>query len=361
MPLCRFVSFLSLLMLLAMPAAGAQAPESVDGELVVVPVLDAGSISLDGDLGDWATLPAFVTTDGPLPSADPATTGQLRWQVAASEQVLYVAATITDENIVAGRNGDNYWNEDSIEIYLNFADLTATSYGDGIGQVTISAVDRGNSDPEALSLSGLGAPQFPTSGFVFATTAGWGFEVAIDLDGIAQIADGAEFGIQMQANGSSGGDRDLKISWSNADVSDTSYQDPSVFGKGVFLGGPAIDAVAEPDDEPAEAAVEDTAIDDTAADAATETVSEVVETDAATDNESEGDQTLLIAAVVSAASILIGGLWFERRRKKSEAALAAAAAGTEAGVGDKPDQTRDGDDLSTDDFDSMVNSILDEE
>lgn len=350
MPLRRFVSVLSLLMLLAAPAAGAQALESVDGEVVVVPVLDAGSIAIDGDLGDWATLPAFVTTDGPLPSADPATTGQLRWQVAASEQVLYVAATITDENIVAGRNGDNYWNEDSIEIYLNFGDLAATSYGDGIGQITVSAVDRGNSDPEALSLSGSGAPQFPTSGFVFATTAGWGFEVAINLDGITQIADGAEFGIQMQANGSSGGDRDLKISWSNADVSDTSYQDPSVFGKGVFLGGPAIDVVAEPNEEPAEAEVADTVVD-----AATETVGEVVETDAAADTEPEGDQTLLIAAVVSAASILIGGLWFERRRKKSEATLAAAAAEKDA------DSNRDGDDLSTEDFDSMVNSILDDD
>lgn len=357
MPLRRFVSVLSLLMLLAAPAAGAQALESVDGEVVVVPVLDAGSIAIDGDLGDWSTLPAFVTTDGPLPSADPATTGQLRWQVAASEQVLYVAATITDENIVAGRNGDDYWNEDSIEMYLNFADLAATSYGDGIGQITVSAVDRGNSDPEALSLSGSGAPQFPTSGFVFATTAGWGFEVAINLDGITQIADGAEFGIQMQANGSSGGDRDLKISWSNADVSDTSYQDPSVFGKGVFSGGPAIDVVAEPDEEPVEAAVADTVVD-----AATETVGEVVETDAAPDDtESEGDQTLLIAAVVSAASILIGGLWFERRRKKSEAALAAAAAEKAAATEAQPNPDRDGEDLSTEDFDSMVNSILDDD
>lgn len=357
------VAVFACLMLFGMSAAGAQTVEAIDGEQVIVPILSAGTIVLDGDLGDWATLPAIVTNTGPTPSTDPATTGQMRWQVAASEQILYVAATITDDNIIAGRNGDNYWNEDSIEVYLNFGDPAATAYGDGIAQITVSAVDRGNTDPSALSLSGLGAPGFDTSGFVFATTAGWGFEIAVDLDGIAQIADGAQFGLQMQANGSSGGDRDLKISWSNADVSDTSFQDPSVFGRGVFVADSGADSAGVVDagsDEPAVDAASDdadSASEPGAVDAATETVSEVVESsEGVTNSEPEAGRSLLIAAIVSAVSILLGGLWFERRRKRSEANLAAIGAGAEAPNSESVQVPGDDDD----EFDAMISSILDD-
>jgi len=170
-----------LLVGLAAPA-GAQEAVEVPGEVVVVPLATPSPIVLDGDLGDWATLGAIVTNDGPVPSADPANSGQLRWQVAADASTFYFAATITDDNIVAGRNGDDYWNEDSIELYLDVSgDDTLRTYGDGVAQITFSAVDRGNTDPQQLSLSGNGEPDFTVSGFVFATTAGWGVEMAIDL------------------------------------------------------------------------------------------------------------------------------------------------------------------------------------
>lgn len=328
----KIVSGLALITLLAALSAplGAQEPIAVPGEVVAIPLTTNAPITLDGDLGDWATLPAVVTNDGPIPSADPANSGQMRWQVAADENALYFAATITDNNIIAGRNGDDYWNEDSIELYLNFSgDAAATAYGPDIGQITFSAVDRGNTDPTALTLSGNGAPSFDVAGFVFATTAGWGVEVAINLDGTPiDVADGNSLGIQVQANGSSGGDRDLKLGWSVADVDDMSFQDPSVFGRGVFvdesadvLEAASVDEAAV--DEPAdvEASVEPVpALDDAAVDTATDAAG----AEADNSNEPEPGRTLLIAAVFSAASILIGGLWFERRRKKSEAAAAAA-------------------------------------
>ena len=94
-------------------------------------------------------------------------------------------------------------------------------------------------------------------GFVFATADGWGLEIEMPLAGLVDPAEGVTFGVQVQANGSSGGDRDTKLSWSLADVGDTSFTDPSVFGTGVFsavdAGATAVessDPEPPPSDEP---------------------------------------------------------------------------------------------------------------
>ena len=346
----RFGGAVLTLMLIgqAVPV-NAQEPVDVPGEVVVVPLVAESSIVLDGDLGDWATLPAIVTNDGPMPSLEPANSGQMRWQVAADVTTFYFAATITDDNIVAGRNGDDYWNEDSIELYLDVSgDDTLRSYGEGVGQITFSAVDRGNTDPEQLSLSGSGAPDFDVRGFVFATTAGWGVEMAIDMTDKIVPMTGESIGFQVQANGSSGGDRDLKLSWSLADTDDTSFQDPSVFGRAVFFD-PNVAAIVE-GAEPV--------IDDMVEDVGEESVDVAIGEDASVDpvpaevvteaNNDEPGRSLLYAAIFSAASILVGGLWFERRRKKSEAASTAAAAAART-------------DDHEDDVDDLIASILDDQ
>ena len=332
---------------LAVPVS-AQEPVEVPGEVVVVPLATDSPIVLDGDLGDWATLPAIVTNDGPMPSLDPANSGQMRWQVAADASTFYFAATITDDNIVAGRNGDDYWNEDSIELYLDVSgDDTLRSYGEGVGQITFSAVDRGNTDPEQLSLSGSGAPDFDVRGFVFATTAGWGVEMAIDMTEKVVPTSGESIGFQVQANGSSGGDRDVKLSWSAADTDDTSFQDPSVFGRAVFFD-PSMTSVVEDAEPVIDGVVEQDPVDSVVADEAPVDVVPAEVVTEANDDEPKPGRTLLYAAIFSAASILIGGLWFERRRKKSEAASAAAAAAART-------------DDDEDDVDDLIASILDDQ
>jgi len=300
----------------------AQEPASVPGEIVVVPVVGGSEIVIDGDLGDWATLPATLTSDGPQPSADPANSGQMRWQLAADQNALYFSATITDDNIVAGEHGDDYWNEDSIELYLNFSgDASATTYGPDIGQITFSPVDRGQTDPTQLTISGNGAPLFDVNGLVFATTAGWGVEAAITLEGTpVEVIDGAGFGVQVQANGSSGGDRDLKISWSVADVADTSFQDPSVFGRALLF-----DDSVTPPGVTDETSVEDSVLDSVATELQAEAITGELDLPVTEeDDEPNPSRALFFAAILSAVSILVGGLWFERRRKKSEELAAAS-------------------------------------
>ena len=319
--------------------AGAEVPEGEPGESIFVPLSNASGIVIDGDLFDWSGVPLVVTTDGPTP----ADTGEVKWQVAADGQELYFAATIADSLIVAGEHGDDYWNEDSIEFYVNFsADQNATTYGPGIAQITVSPLDIGNDDPHSLTISGNNAASMNVSGFVFPTADGWGVEVALDLSGLTAPAHREGFGVQIQVNGSSGGDRDNKLSWSTADVNDTSFQDPSVFGTAIFFDELIEPVPVQTDDQNEPEIVPDSnapaSVDDEADDVVTD-LSEVsapekelvtgdVETaevaDAATteaDPETSGNRSLLIAAVISVTSIMVGGLWFERRRKISESRL----------------------------------------
>ncbi|MEZ5231008.1 MAG: sugar-binding protein, partial [Acidimicrobiales bacterium] len=179
---------------------------------------------------------AIVSTDGPTPSADPATTGELTWSVAAQGSRLFVSATITDASIIAGQHEENYWNEDSIEVFLNATDaIDTTTYGPGIGQVRFSAVDIGNTDPTTLTLSGTNVDTFDVEGFVFATPDGWGLEGVIDFSEWIEPAHGLSLGFQVHANGATTADRDLKVIWSDTDPDDRSFDDPSVFGTGVLF------------------------------------------------------------------------------------------------------------------------------
>ncbi len=323
---------LVLTVVIVPPVAAQERPQLPLGVSTWVPIVD--SVVVDGDLSDWADVPSIVTSTGPTPAQDPANTGSVTWGVAAVGQTLVFSATVVDATIVAGQHGDDYWNEDSIELYVNFSDdLGPTSYGPGIAQITFSPVDIGNIDPTSLTISGNNASDMSVIGLVFATADGWGVEAALDLDGLTAPVDGGEFGLQLQANGSSGGDRDTKLSWSLADVNDQSFSDPSVFGTGVFVDEntasvdePSTDTSTETaaaDEGDAAVATNEPAADVSIDDATADSSPDASAAPAGSPEEAPGT-TLLIAAVFSAASIMIGGFWFEHRRKLDEQRRAAA-------------------------------------
>ena len=344
-------------------------------------VLEAeSSIVIDGALDDWASVPSTVTVDGPLPSDDPGTNGRLRWQVAADPDTLFFAATITDSTIVAGQNDGAFWLEDSLELYLNFSgDLAATSYTDGVSQIRISAVDIGQTDPLALTITGFGHEQHDVSGFVFETDEGWGVEVAVGVTGLAEPAAGERFGLQVQANGSSGEGRDLKVSWSAADTLDTSFEDPSVFAQGVFVNAVVEDAAAS--------SIVDTVADNDVGNDAPATIGAAGDTDGISGAQEvdsivdggpeiitadEQRRSLFFAAIASSIAVFFGGLWFERKRRADEARHAArrAAAPKSAVAVIESAKTVDernldpiDEDFTIDDaeFDAMLESILDDD
>ena len=209
-------------------------PAEISGEVVYVPF--PVKITVDGDLSDWANIPAITVDRGPMPSADPAENGSFTFSVAADLENLYITMQMPDKTLITGKHGTEFWNEDSMEFYINASgDLGATSYSLKMMQVNINASDIGNTDPNALTITGVFSSDAKVSGFVFKTADGWGFEAALSLKDLLEVTHGKEFGFQAQINGASVQDRDIKLIWSNADNSDNSWQNPSLFGRALFF------------------------------------------------------------------------------------------------------------------------------
>lgn len=229
------VVFSASLVPVVVAAQAPTVPEPVPGQVVYAPFAESIGITVDGDLADWADLPTITTTTGPKKSPDPAENGSITWSVAADADGLYLNATMPDATIVAGEHGSQYWNEDSLEFYVNFSeDINAPRYREGISQITFSPVDFDNPDPGSLVPAGTNREAVDVSGVVFATDDGWGLEAVVAWpDGFA-VEHGTNLGFQVHGNGSFGGNRDVKLIWSVADERDESWDNPSVFGSAVL-------------------------------------------------------------------------------------------------------------------------------
>jgi hypothetical protein len=71
--------------------------------------------------------------------------------VASDGKQLFVYMESQDTKIIAGKHGANFWNEDSMEFYVNLSkNLLAKSYGKDIAQVNINATNIGKT---ALTLT----------------------------------------------------------------------------------------------------------------------------------------------------------------------------------------------------------------
>lgn len=227
-----FFVILSLLLLGAFPIAAQEVPTDIPGELVYIPF--PVSITLNGNLDDWNSIPFITVTQGPYTSSDPAENGSVHFALAADAQNLYIAATMPDATIITGLHEQEFWNEDSMEFYLNLSGQRfAPAYQDGIFQININPGDIGNTDPGAITLTGVNSAKANVQAYVFKTQDGWGFEAQYPFNGF-EPQHGLEIGFQFQANGASELDRNVKLIWSNADISDLSWSNPSLFGSAIF-------------------------------------------------------------------------------------------------------------------------------
>jgi hypothetical protein len=126
--------------------AKAAIPTGTPGEVVFIPFTE--KISVDGDLSDWKDIPSTTVNTGPTPSKDPAEDGSFAFQLAADADNLYINMQAVDKNIIAGKHGTDFWNEDSMEFFINASDnLNTRIYNPKIFQININAADIGNKDP----------------------------------------------------------------------------------------------------------------------------------------------------------------------------------------------------------------------
>ena len=217
-------------------AAVTGVPSGKPGELAYIPY--PVRITVDGKTDDWAGVPAYTVTAGPYVSGDLADNGQFTWAICADMRNIYIRMEMPDKKIIAGRHGQNFWNEDSVEFYFNLSgNLDATAYGPGIVQVNVNATNIGKDDPTGLSLTGVRFMEegYDVSGYAFEVGGGWGVELAVKLDNNIVPYHGFTVGMQFQANGATVKDRDSKLIWSIYDTGDNSWKNPRLFGTGVFF------------------------------------------------------------------------------------------------------------------------------
>jgi hypothetical protein len=213
---------------------GTIAPDQIPGTAVYVPY--PVNITLDGSISDWKGVPVQRVTTGPSISPDK---GQNQWvdfAVASDGKQLFVYMESQDTKIIAGKHGANFWNEDSMEFYVNLSkNLLAKSYGKDIAQVNINATNIGKTANDKLSLSGTNASSAKVRAHVLKTKNGWAYEAAMDLPKNFTVEHGKNIGFQVHANGATELDRDSKLIWGSLDTDDHSYQDPSLFGRAIFF------------------------------------------------------------------------------------------------------------------------------
>jgi beta-glucanase (GH16 family) len=217
-------SFLSL----SVYAQASLAPEGEEGETYFAPF--PVPIALDGNFQDWDKVPQVIMGAG---VGRPAMT----FAAAADATNLYLYANIADTNIISGEHGTDFWNEDSVEFYLNATgDLSLRSYTDGVAQLTIPAMNA-ELAPEEAVLAGVNGLTLGAQIHAAPTNNGWAVEVAIPLENeLWSITpeNGGILGFNVHLNAASELNRDSKLIWGVNDTNDSSYQNPSVFSQLIF-------------------------------------------------------------------------------------------------------------------------------
>lgn len=191
------------------------------------------TINLDGDLSDWQGVPSVTIPHGAQPIDQPS----LTFAAAADDKYLYLMGNVNKPNIISGNHGENYWNEDSVEFYLNgTGDLNLPAYKNGVAQITIPALNVDRSGGDAV-ISGVNGATAEAQVAAKKTATGYAVELAVPFKNKVWAITpehGGTIGFQVHLNGATQADRDIKLIWSLADKSDQSYQNPSVFGQLIF-------------------------------------------------------------------------------------------------------------------------------
>jgi len=205
-------------------------------------------VNLDGNFNEWpGNVPWHkVKSSMGWETPDNDDDGSFEFACSADEDFLYVAVKVWDDEKRANEDaGDDVYNDDSIELYIDGDNSKSAEYEGDCCQITIGRYNVGE-NPETPRLNaykggndlGLAASETGTMVAAIETYYGYAMEVAVPLETfMIEIDEGVVIGFNIQLNDDDdGGTRDHKLSWSEKEREDveSAYTNPSVFGELMF-------------------------------------------------------------------------------------------------------------------------------
>lgn len=184
-----------------------------------------GTPQIDGEIDDiWSTsrkskTDRYVESESETP-ADKSATAEFRclWD----EKHIYVLAVVTDAALSA--SGEDDWQQDSVEIFIDQNMARATSYDDDDGQYRVNCegnISYGQVPKEAMKAAAK------------KTETGYIVEAAIELSAItAEKGNKIGFDVQVNDDSEGSGTRGAIMKWN--DDTNESWQDVSRLGTLVF-------------------------------------------------------------------------------------------------------------------------------
>jgi hypothetical protein len=202
------------------------------------------TITLDGNLGDWAGVEfILVPHDKGTAAAPDDADASLEFAAVADDDWLYVAIDVKDDTIISGES-DN-WEDDSVEIYIDANHARTETYEDDDAQITIGAGSIGQAVDSPIITGSSGAADIGTQAAVVATAGGWIVEAAVPMNcskWSLNSAAGNVIGFNVHFNDDDDNDtRDHKLIWSDLDVDDASWNNTTRFADLTFIGASAVE------------------------------------------------------------------------------------------------------------------------
>jgi len=183
---------------------GANAAETLYG----IPLKPDPPFAVDGDLGDWATVPKAI----PMAQAEQVVWGRGAWDsptdlsgvahIAWRPDHLFVAVAVTDDVLRQTQRGEGIWKGDHVELYLDARpelDPHRDTLGEGQSHFAFSPGNFGGTGdpltdcvPEAFCYLPIGLAVKEVSVAAQRTATGWTIEAGIpwSILGISQPAEG---------------------------------------------------------------------------------------------------------------------------------------------------------------------------
>lgn len=200
---------------------------SLERLIVVIPTVNEviSAPSIDGEIDDvWESHPSIpidkvASGGGEIVSPSDFSAS---FKVAADATYLYVLVDVNDDNLIQDSPSTQTWNDDKVEIYIDYGNDKGTDYETGdhaygfVYDNPIFYVGPGFAGGAQFS------QKVKSGGYITEVRIPWS-----SIGGVPNYGDLMGFEV-MVGDDDTGGDRDSKLVWT--DETDNSWNNPSLFG-----------------------------------------------------------------------------------------------------------------------------------